>query len=252
MPAGSRDDKHRTVLLATDVGSYSTPVVNLAVEIAASVDSKLQGLFVEDEELLALMQSPLTREISLLGAAAMPTGGERAQRMLRSVSRQFETTLAREAGALKIAWSYQYVRGRMQEVGLKAGLEVGITILSRTGLHRVENARAGGTRRVFMIADASPRQADALAVVLRRFAGAKVEITLVVDEAGGAAALELGQCLATLANRGTLHEVERPRMPELLRQAGSAFDCAILPMRENAGDLALALRTLQCPVILVA
>ena len=252
MAAGSADEKHRTVVLATDVGSYSTPVVNLAVEIAASVDSKLQGLFIEDEELLMLMQSPLTREISLLGAAAMPTGGERVQRMLRSVSRQFETTLAREAGALKISWSYQYVRGRMQEVGLKAGLDVGITILSRTGLHRVESARAGGTRRVFMISDASPRQAEALAVVLRRFAGEKVEITLVTDEPGGAAARELGQRLATSTGRGRLHEIDRRRMLELLRQSGSAFDCAILPMRENAGDLALALKTLQCPVILVA
>ena len=252
MAGKNAEDKRRTVVLAADICSYSTPVINLAVEIAASVDSKLQGVFIEDEELLTLLQSPLTREISLVTASAMPTGEERVQRMLRSVARQFAATLEREAQALKIAWSYEYVRGRMQDVGLKAGIDVGITILGRTGLHRIESGRGGDMRRVFMLADRSPQQANALAVVLRRFAGNRIEVTRVTDAGHGDSNLEFGKQGGLPEARLVLREVDREQMFELLRNSGHAFDCAILPMRGSAEELALILKTLQCPVILLA
>ena len=246
------DKAGQTVLLAADVCSYSVPMVNLAVEIAASAGSRLQGIFFEDEELLDLLQSPLCREISLMTAAAMPTGGERIQRMLRSVSRQFENTLEREAQALQIAWSYEYVRGRMQDVGLNAPLEVGITILGRTGLHRVESARRGRAVRIFVAGDLSARQMDALAVVMRRFGAGEKEITLVTDAANNDDSLELLRRVGAPESQLTITRVEGSDMFDLLQHSGRSYDCALLSMRENADDLALILKALQCPVILVA
>ena len=110
--------KRQTVLLAADVGSYSINTVSLAVQMAAAINSELQGLFIEDEDLLQVTGLPITREISLTTARERPTDVDQMQRAMRSVARQFEQALQREAGALQIAWSFDYVRGRARDTSL--------------------------------------------------------------------------------------------------------------------------------------
>ena len=242
----------RTVIVATDLCSYSLPIVNLAVEIAASADSKLQGLFVEDEDLLMLSGSPLTREISLTTASARPTSTDRLQRSLKSVARQFEDSLRREAQASKIAWSYQYVRGRIRDFGLKPKLEADFTILGRSGLRRVQPEARARNRKVLVIADHSVQQLQALSVVLRRFIHDRVELTLVDDRSHGEFEQGLAQLPADLFAHVEVVRIGRDEILERLRQSGMAFDCAILSMHEAADELASVVETLQCPVILVS
>lgn len=242
----------RTVIVAADVCSYSLPVVDLAVAIAASADSELRGLFIEDEDLLMLSGSPLTREISLTTANARPTSTDRLQRTLRSISRQFEDSLRREAQASKIAWSYEYVRGRVRDFGLNPKLDADFTILGRSGLHRVEPGTWTRTRKVLVIANQSAQQLQALAVVLRRFIHDKVELTLVDDPGSGEFERGLQQLPAELLAHVEVIRIVREEMPNRLQQSGTAFDCAILSLHEPADELAIVLKTLQCPVILVA
>jgi len=244
------EHKSRTVIVAADLGSYSLPIVNLAVEIAAAMDSKLQGLFVEDEDLLTLCESPLAREIMLTTASARPGSSARMGRMLRSVARQFEAALQREAQAWKIDWSYEYVRGRIQDVRLDPRFDAAMTVLGRSGLRGAESRR-GRLRKILVIADHSSTQAQALGVVLRRYAGERIEITLVDEQHGGEAKQELLRRVVPLELEVALVEIDRAQMHERLRLSGSAYDCAILPMREEAQELAIILKALQCPVILV-
>jgi len=242
----------RTVIVAADVCSYSLPIVNLAVEIAASADSKLQGLFVEDEDLLLLSGSPLTREISLTTASARPSSTDRLQRTLRSVARQFEDSLRREAQASKIAWSYEYVRGRVRDFGLKPKLEADFAIIGRSGLHRVEPGPRAKARKVLVIADHSLQQVQALSAVLRHFIHDKVELTLVDDAGDGEFEQGLQRLPAELLSHVEVNRVGRKEIDARLQQSGRLFDCAILSMHEDADELAGILRALQCPVILVA
>ncbi|MGD8351055.1 MAG: hypothetical protein PVI79_17540 [Gammaproteobacteria bacterium] len=242
----------RTVIVAADVCGYSLPIVNLAVEIAASADSKLQGLFVEDEDLLLLSGSPLTREISLTTASARPTSTDRLQRTLKSVARQFEDSLRREAQASKIAWSYEYVRGRIRDFGLKPKLEADFTVIGRSGLRRVEPEPRARTRKVLVIADHSAQQLQALSVVLRRFIRDRVEVTLVDDPGHGEFERRLEQLPAELLAHVEVTRIGREEITGLLQKSGAAFDCAILSINEDADDLASVLGALQCPVILVS
>ena len=237
--------------MAADVCSYSLPVVNLAVEIAVSADSELRGLFIEDEDLLLLSGSPLTREISLTTASARPTSTDRLQRTLRSISRQFEDSLRREAQASKINWSYEYVRGRVRDFGLEPKLKADFTILSRGGLHRAEAAARTRARKVLVIADHSAQQLQALSVVLRRYIHDEVELTLVEDPGGG---LQQGleQLPAELLAHVRVMRVHRDEIRDRLQRSGRGFDCAILSMHNQREELAGLLQILQCPVILVA
>ena len=251
MTGKAASKRKRTVIVAADVCSYSVPVVNLAVEIAASADSELRGLFIEDEDLLLLSGSPLTREISLTTASARPTSTDRLQRTLRSISRQFEDSLRREAQASNLSWSFEYVRGRVRDFGLRPRLEADFTILSRGGLHRAEPGARAKTRKVLVIADHSTQQMQALSVVLRRYIHDQVELTL-VDEPGGGLEQRLGQLPAELLAHVSVIRTKRDGIRDLLQQSGKAFDYAILSLNDDAEQLASVLQNLQCPVILVA
>jgi hypothetical protein len=74
----------RSVMLAADVGSYSIKTVTLAVQMAASMNVRLRGLFIEDEDLLQVTGLPITREISLTTARERPTDVEQMQRSMRA------------------------------------------------------------------------------------------------------------------------------------------------------------------------
>jgi hypothetical protein len=251
--ANERDIRNsRIVILAADVCSYSAPVVTLAAEIAASVKSKLQGVFIEDQDLLTLSSSPLTREISLTTAGVRPASSERMQRMLRAAAQQFESALQREAQALNLVWSYEYVRGRTRDISLKVGLGVGFAIFGGSGQRRVESGVARATRRVLVVAGASTHWEQVLAVVTRRFAGQKKQIVLVGDGAEDDPGLDLRRLVDAPRSEIETIRVERAHLSELLRRSGPSFDFAILPMEETAEALAPILEALQCPVVLVA
>ncbi len=252
MAAGPAGKKKRALLLAADVCGYSIPVVNLAVEIAASAGIGIRGLFVEDPELLALSGSPLTREISLTTASARPSSNERMQRMLRTVSRQFESTLQREAQALKITWSYEYVHGRVEDVGLRTDRNTALAILGKTGLHPVETGPASRVRRVLLVVDHGARQAEVLGVLLRHFGSDSKQVTLVADAGSRDAARDLRLRIGYPGSGFELLEMDRSRLAEALGQAGPGYDFAILSMRENTDELTRMLKALRCPVILVA
>jgi len=47
-------NQQRSIMLAANVGSYSKSAVGLAVQMAASMNAELRGLFIEDEDLFVV------------------------------------------------------------------------------------------------------------------------------------------------------------------------------------------------------
>jgi hypothetical protein len=208
-------------------------------------------MFIEDEDLLMLSGLPCTREITLTTASERHTSVVQMQRMLRSVARQFEQTLQREAQILKIAWSYEYVRGRVRDVGLKPRLDVAYTILARSGSQRYQPRHGERSYRILLIGDHSIQQTHALSVLLRHYGHAKVEITSVEVSKDGGAGQDLLRQLQHPVGNISLLEVNREQAIKGLVQSGSSYDCAIVSIHQKLDDLVLIINTLQCPVILV-
>ncbi len=252
MTATGGDKGSKTVVLAADVGGYSITMVNLAVQLAASVDTRLHGLFIEDEDLLQVTGLPCAREIMLTTASERPADVQRMQRLLRMVSEQFRRTLEQEARALKITWSFDYVRGRLHEIGLRPVADATYTILGKPAAHRLRTESTRRRRRILLIPNRARHQLHALEVVLAGFARDGAEVVVV----SGADDEEFRQGIENLVRRSgsgnELVEFDRTELAGLLSRLGSRFDCAILSQHESAGDLAQILRGLQCPVILAA
>ncbi|MDH3763568.1 MAG: hypothetical protein OEU50_21540 [Gammaproteobacteria bacterium] len=246
------DDQQRSVMLAADVGSYSTKTVALAVQMAASMNARLQGLFIEDEDLLQVTGLPITREISLTTARERPTDVDQMQRSMRAVARQFEDALKREAGALRVGWSFNYVRGRVRDIGLEHGDEVTCMILGQPVSHRLQSRPERAPRRLLLIANESQHQKQALAVVLDRFSHENVVLTLVEAKAGNKLTADIEHLKTDKPDRLKVNEIARDQLLDQLARLGSGFDCAIISRHENPEVLASILKTLSCPVILVA
>lgn len=252
MAADQKDQRQATVVLAADVSSYSITTVSLAVEIAASVQTPLRGLFIEDEDLLRVAGLPCTREITLTTTRERPTSTNQMQRALQAAALHFKKALQKEAQASQIAWHFDKVRGRMRDIGLKPQLDVSYTILGQSVSHRMQSGQAHRVGRVLLIANDSPRQKLALEVVLRRFRNQKVELTVV----GGDPDMDLSSILAsgTESKPGEIKisRIHRDDLFDLLATAGSNFDFAIVSQHEKAGELTHILNALRCPTILVA
>ncbi|MDH3631747.1 MAG: hypothetical protein OER98_11565 [Gammaproteobacteria bacterium] len=253
MTVKNSNDRQPMVMLAVDVSNYSVTTVNLAVDMAASVQTGLLGLFIEDEDLLQVSGLPCTREITLTTTRERPTSTDQMQRSLRSVAQQFKQTLQREAQASKIAWHFDTVRGRMRDIGLKSERDVTYTIFGRSVSHRLQPSRKiRGIRKILLILDDSPRQKLALDVVLRRFHHEKIELTVVGEDPKQKLSSVLSSQIAGKDSELELTRYDRDDLFELLARAGSSFDCAIMSQHENNADLPRILNALRCPTILVA
>ena len=244
------DGVHNSVRLTVDAASYSLATVDLAVSIAALAQTRLHGLFVEDEDLLSAAALPCSREITSM-ARARPLDTLLLQKSLRAMASQFQQYLAQAAGQSSIQWRYDYLRGRADEIGLKAEQDVAYSIVGQVFSRQPRNRRL---RRVLLVVDHSKHLLTALQVVLHRFEQDAVEL-VVVKSAGGnqlpVISSEL-QALADQYHRLGIVMLAHSQLPALLSTAASAFDYAIISRQEPAASQSELLKLLRCPVILVA
>ena len=251
MNTDNSDQPKQTVLITADVSSYSITSVELALRLAASVDSRLQGLFVEDEDLLQVSGLPCTREITLTTARERPTSADQMQRSLRSVAEQFKQSLEREARALKIAWSFDTVRGRAQEIGKQSGRAT-YTVFDSARPYRLAPRPAVSPRKILLVPNGSRHELHALKIVLDRFFGEKIDLTLILAEDNWQTKDEVSRLVGARVPQVKIHEVKAGEVSNLLDRTGSSFDCAIVSRNEQADLLARILSKLSCPIVLVA
>lgn len=99
------------IIVGLDTSLAAREALQLAVRLAASVDARLKGVFVEDENLLGLAKLPFAREISFSGEVRNID----PERMLRGIKAQAESArrvLARIASEAQVEWSFDIRRGR--------------------------------------------------------------------------------------------------------------------------------------------
>jgi nucleotide-binding universal stress UspA family protein len=151
------------IVVGLDTSLVTRDALALAARLAASVDARLKGIFVEDENLLHLADLPFAREISFSGEIRELD----AERMLRAMKAQAESArrmLARIASEAKIDWSFDVRRGRPLTTLAEHAVEDD-TLVIRSG--------ATGSREVGRAVRAATREARADVLLVARGAGLK-------------------------------------------------------------------------------
>jgi len=251
-PLLNSTQKH-DVMLTVDACSYSTSLVELAVAIAASAQSRLHGRFIEDQDLLGVADLPFSREISSTTVQQFPTDTERMQRSLMALGVQFKNTLQRSAQASNVSWSYDYVQGRRDEICFEKQQQVSFTIIARTLLQRNDYSFHSSRHRLLVVDNPSVNLEQVIQVLIKRFGHDRVEITWVKNQRADSSQTDesLIQLLQDRANL-TLVTTRLEDLNDILSSRAHIFDYAIISRLESAGLQRQLVNTLECPVILVS
>lgn len=253
MTSSAPNTFNKSVVLTVDSESYSLATVDLAVNMAASLKTQLQGLFIEDEDLVRVAELPFTREITFPSALVRSTDATIMQRSLRVVADKFKQHLAKSAQASKVPWTYDYVRGSSQHIGLIANPDVAYTIVAKAIYRRPKPLNYQRPRKLLVVENHSQHLYNALDVVVRSFGDQAVQVVLIkkspdspVDEA-----ILKHPSLASKTNIKVM-AFERNQMAQILSNASTTFDYSIVSRQEPVESLNEMFKLLRCPIVLVS
>jgi len=191
----------RRILVALDTSRHSLAALEAAAELATSLEAELQGLFVEDVNLLRLAGLPVAREVMYPFVTSARLDRERMERELRAQAAQARQALAAACERREIKWSFRVVRGEVAPEVLAAALKADLLSLGKASRPLVRRVRLGSTAR------AVAAQATHCVLLLQRDAGIKPPVVVTYDGSPAARqalmmathlAQKEGGCLTTL------------------------------------------------------
>ncbi len=103
----------RRLMLALDAAQCAGADLMLAVELAALIGAELEGLFVEDSDLLSLAQLPFVREVGGRSGQDRPIVRESIESLLRSRVQRVVGELERAGKARNVPVSHRTARGKV-------------------------------------------------------------------------------------------------------------------------------------------
>ena len=248
-----QNDDYGSVLLAIDNVVLSATSIDLAVAIAASMQSRLHGLFIENSDLLQVASLPFSHEISLTTAEERPTDFDLMQRSIKSMASSIRKSIKQAAQASKIPWTFDYVSSSLLEVTALSRSDFSFTIVSHRISGRILTFKHRPIRRILLIEDHSPNLLHALKAVLQQFNRDIVEVTKIdAAQMNTAENYDLNRYLNRIKPQISLIELQRHQLAQLLQGNTACYDCAIVPATEDVESRRGLLEALQCPVILVS
>ncbi|MEX1152858.1 hypothetical protein [Parvibaculum sp.] len=128
--AQTEDATVTRIVIGLDTSFLTREALSLAARLAASMDARLKGIFVEDENLLALSGLPFAREVSFSGEVR-ELDPERMLRAMRAQAESARRVLARVAAEAHVDWSFDVKRGRpLSSIAANAGADDTLVIRS--------------------------------------------------------------------------------------------------------------------------
>ncbi|MFL7807519.1 MAG: universal stress protein, partial [Anaerolineae bacterium] len=152
----------RRVLVAMDASPHSLAALEAAADMAARFRAELQGLFVEDLNLLRLAQLPFAQEVGQFSARRRRIDSEELERQLRAESARIQRIFDGTTRQAHVRCSFRVTRGLVHREVLSAAEEADMLVLGRAGWSLIRSRRLGTTARAILA------QAPGLVLVLER------------------------------------------------------------------------------------
>lgn len=262
MSAGLEPAAPRRIVVALETSRAGRTALDIAVRLAAALHAELEGVFVEDSELLELAALPFLREIRTHSLSEEAVSAERMQRDLRALARQAERMFVTATEALGVAVSFRVWRGPAAPETLADQLAGDIVGLARGGSPKTRHWTAAVTPAATGVATVhallgDPAAVDRVLDVAARLAdtlGAPLRVLAAGDGAGREVLRRTAApWLDARPNRAELVEVDDlDDLSRALRAAGGTVLIADSadPLLRHAG-LGACLNRLPCPVLML-
>jgi len=162
------------LLVGLDGSPHSQAALDAAMRLAARFGAAVQGLFVEDEQLLRAAELPFTAEVRVHSRPPQALSGPRVERQLRYQAERAEAAFQRTAEQAGVEHAFEVVRGRVSTTLLAATDETDLIALGKT-------STASSRHRLGSTAQSVLAEADGPVLVLRAALAPQQPILTYVD-----------------------------------------------------------------------
>jgi hypothetical protein len=270
----------RRIVVAID-SMAAAHALEAATDLAARLQAELEGLFVEDENMMRIAELNLGRIYDALSGRHHLTDAAAMAQMVRGEAARIRQALAAEAARAHVAHSFRIVRGMMERELVLAAEAADLVILSLASravgarirsdlawLTAIERAitpvlvirpgmRLSG--RAMVLYDSAERGADLLAAAGRLVTGGDGALTIVLvgpdDEAAAPLRAHAEAELARLGLTAAFRRLPAFALDDICSLLGEA-DAGAFVIRAGhpllaEGGIAALLERVNCPVLVV-
>jgi hypothetical protein len=250
----------RRIAVTLDAFDLNVIALDQAARLARRLGAKLEGIFIEDIDLLQLAEMPFLREVRRSSRSVEAINPVRMEQEFRVLARRAERLLGEQATRHHVSWSFRIWRGSIDADLLDAAMEVDILALSRLGsaLTRGHPARAGHNAVAVLYGD-SEAAARALETAAGMAAEQQAGLNILLPLAGNLDAAALQQALVSRLGEqaGVAQVIPMPdaSLPSLLEALADSGSAALILQRDHellrTPSLRQCLNSLNCPLLVV-
>ena len=250
----------RRIAVTLDALQVSAQALEQAVRLAQRMGAELEGIFIEDIDLIEIAALPFVRELRPVSRSENDIDLARMEQELRALARRAERLLSEQAERHNVTWSFRIWRGSIDSDLLAADIGADVLALSRLGAaltrSRAAKGRSSAVTVLYSGGDASRRVLDT-AIQLASDPQKELIILLHTDDEAEAGRL---QEMATRQLQETAAKAYFIRLTdgvladliEIMRQTHTAV---LVIERDNkllqTPSLKHCLDSLSCPLLIV-
>lgn len=265
MSAGQIAAGTRRIAVALDASTQGQQLLDLAAAVAALLEAELEGVFVEDTQLIHSAGLPFLRELRRTTLNESTLDATRLQRELRANARRVRETLEQSARTRGLPCSFRVWRGDLGAEILAAGVDAELFALGRIGRFaplggrlRGARARQRGGLTIGVLFNGSESAVRALATAAELAYDNRAAICLILQSQGGQDAVGLrARASAVLAGIETSLQAlaPEPSASGNLARAIPALGIDLLIVDSNNPLLAAptlweTLESIGCPILI--
>lgn len=121
------------ILVALDASPSCLTTLEAAIELASRLEAELEGIYIEDINLLRLAELPFAREVRQFSASLRVLDSPQVEGQLRAHAHWVQRLLGQLAGRSHVRYSFRTVRGMVPDELLLAATDADLLILGRAG-----------------------------------------------------------------------------------------------------------------------
>lgn len=161
------------IVIGLDASGSCKKALNSAVGLAAALGVEVEGIFVEDENLINFSALPFSTVQGPISGQQVKLDEAEIERRMRASAKQARELLTEAATENGVTWSFQVLRGLVVDTLLAQTQPGDILILGRSGMSARRRLRGGSLARslackasLVFIQHEKPRSPDAPVVVI--------------------------------------------------------------------------------------